>query len=210
MNTDRQDKIEFLSGNYVRLRMAKPSDYPTMQAILSDPVTMEHLKFMTHAPIGWTLEQVQERYDKRKKYLHDQFATDFIVELKDSKKVVGDCGIFNIDTDHHRAEFGIVLHHSVWGTPVASECHLLCLQYAFETLKFHRLEWSTSTENKRMRRFLENIDAENESTRKDYWLVDGNYRNDSVYVLFANQWDSARTKLLSKIERKSIKTKPEI
>lgn len=52
-----------LRGTLIVLKPSTEKDYPAMQKILSDPKTMEHLKYMTHLDNGgWTMEQIAERF----------------------------------------------------------------------------------------------------------------------------------------------------
>lgn len=180
-----------LAGRYITLRSPKPADYSVMRTILSDPDTMEHLKFMNKARGGWTLTEVQERYERS--MAHPDFGRIMlIIESNETGNVVGDCGFSNIVIDHRRAEFGLVLDRAVWGTRVCKECHLLSLEYGFEKLNLRRIEWATSENNARMRRFLENIGANLECVRRDYWVDGETATNECVYTVFREQWPSVK------------------
>ena len=67
----------------------------SMQKILSDPTTMEHLKYMAHLPEGWTLIEIKERFDKQLEAQKKQEALNFIIRSQ-NKKVVGSCGFNTI------------------------------------------------------------------------------------------------------------------
>lgn len=180
-----------LVGEYITLRFPKRADYPVMRSILSDPDTMEHLKFMNKAHGGWTLTEVQERYERSK--AHQDFRRIIlIIESNKTGDVLGDCGFNNIVIDQHRGEFGLILDRAVWGTFVCKECHLLSLEYGFENLNLRRIEWATSENNTRMRKFLENIGANLESVRKDYWVYGDTATNECVYTVFREQWPSVK------------------
>lgn len=45
---------------------------------------------------------------------------------------------------------GIILHPDYWGQGLATEVHYLCLKWAFEDLKLHRVEFKTSVSNSGM------------------------------------------------------------
>jgi RimJ/RimL family protein N-acetyltransferase len=192
-----------LVGEYVTLRFPRRTDYPVMRDILSDPSNMEHLKFMDKGPRGWTLEEVQQRYERRR--LTPQEFTGFmlIVVSNETGKVVGDCGFSNVVIDHRRAEFGLILDRAVWGTFVCKECHLLSLEYGFERMKLHRIEWDTSETNVRMRRFLENIGAHLECMKNGYWIDGDQFTKECVYTVFEESWPSVKENLLSRIRSKN-------
>lgn len=190
-----------LVGEYITLRFPRRSDYPVMMDILSDPNTMEHLKFMSKGPEGWTLEKVQERYEKQRRITPLGYCGFMlIVESKETGKVVGDCGFSNVVIDHCRAEFGLILDRAVWGTFVCKECHLLSLEYGFESMNLNRIEWDTSENNVRMRKFLESIGANLECVKKDYWIDGGKFRNECVYTVFKEGWPLVKEKLASRIQ----------
>ena len=201
-----QQKIKPLIGNYITLRLLKKSDYPHIRNILCDLKTMEHLQHMTHTSVDWTKENIISRYEQEKEYNKNNFRINLIVTKKDTGNIVGDCGFNNIVLDHHRAELGIILRHAVWGTSVCAECHYLFLTFGYEKLNLHRIEWSTSIKNVRMRKFLEKIHCKLESIRSQYWQINGCYMDECVYVLFEYQWPNVKELLSSMIREKATKS----
>lgn len=103
----------------------------------------------------WTDADIFERYESYRSMQAQGTAIDFVVGLNSTGQIVGECGFKNIE--NNSAEFGIILHSSVWGKSIAYECFQMCLKYAFETLKWNSVYFKTLRNNLRMRRFFEKI-----------------------------------------------------
>lgn len=178
-----------LHGKLIDLRPTKEVDYPALQKILSDPKTMEQLKYMAHLEDGgWTSDQVRERYEKWAEGQRKQTDINFTIHIKKSDEVGGNCGFKHIDLLHKKAEYGIILHHPFWSTGVSLECALLCLDYAFSNLKLHRVTFETFTTNKRAQAWLEKFGAKLESIQKEAFFENGRFQDNAVYVLFEKDW----------------------
>ncbi len=188
-----------LYGNLVDLKSSAEKYYPDLQKILSNPKTMNHLKYMAHLNEGgWTIDQVQEREKKWKEGQRKGTDLHFLVHLKESGAVAGTCGFKHIDLMHKTAEFGLIVHYPFWGKGAAAECHLLALEYGFSKLDLHKIRFETFVTNVRMRRFYENIGIQLESIAKEALFEDGHFVDNAVYVLFDRDWPCIKEKLQEK------------
>lgn len=189
-----------LNGEKVILRTPNWGDASFIQKILSDPKTMENLKYMAHLPEGWTIDQVKKRLQKNQiEPQKQQRALHFVVIQKENNEIVGTCGFNSINLDHRNGNFGLILHHSVWGSGIAKECHLLCLKYAFEDLGLHRIEFGTFEKNTRMRKFFENLGIKLEGIQKESFFEEEKYIDNYLYVLFDFEWLTIKMKLEQKL-----------
>ena len=69
----------------------------------------------------------------------------------------------NIEEAHKRLEIGSTWYEpSTWGGPVNPECKLLLMRHAFETLRFHRVEYKTDARNARSRAAILKLGATQE------------------------------------------------
>lgn len=193
-------KLE-LTGKRIILRNPTPADTESMQRILSDPLTMRYLQYMAHLPQGWSIEQVEKRHQEQLEDQAKQRGAGLIVRMKANLEVVGCCGFNTLDLQHKRANFGRILHHTVWGKGIASECLILSMAYAFEEIKLNRVEFTTMESNTRSRKSMEKSGFFYEGIRKGYYFDGGQYKDACVYVLFANEWPEVRKKLSDRLER---------
>jgi ribosomal-protein-alanine N-acetyltransferase len=190
-----------LAGSLILLKPSSPADYPSLRTILSDLKSMEQLKYMAHLDQGgWTLEEVAKRHEAWRQKQKEQTCIDFVVFDRATGQILGNCGFTRIDLSHKNAEFGLILHHSTWGKGISAECHLLCLDYAFSILKLHRIEFGTFTTNTRMRTFFEKVGIPFESIKRGCFFDEGTFKDDAVYALFSEQWQTVKRNLEIRIE----------
>ncbi len=174
-----------LPGETILLRSLEPADYKELAEVLNDRITMEHL-IQYFGRESWTDEEVAERYDHftalQEKGTHMTFAVHYRAE----NRVVGNCGLKDIDLEKRRAEFGIIVHRSVWGTRVAKECHSLVLSYAFDVLGVTLVYFTTDHTNLRMQRFFESKGIQRRDNGDDTKLY---------YELPVSDWPATKEKL---------------
>ena len=195
------EQLEF-TGHKVILRTPNSADFPSFQKILSDPKTMEQLKYMAYLEQGgWTFDQIQERYEKYLKQQKEQECIELAIIEKETSEVIGNCGFTHVNLAHKNAEFGIILHHTHWGTGIGEESHLICLEYAFQVLKLHRIEFVTLSTNERMRAFFDRIGIKLESIRRECHYEYGEFKDDAIYALLSFQWPGVENKLKNYILR---------
>ncbi len=178
-----------LTSERLTLRAAEEPDFPILRDILSDPVTMHHLKFMAHLDCGgWTLEQVKKKFEERKKLQENETAIQFVITENISGALIGTCSFPKLDLENRNAEFGIIIYHPYWRRTIATECHLICLSYAFENLHLHRVEFRTIPENARMRSFFQRNGIALEHVRKEAIFSEPSYLDEVVYFVLESGW----------------------
>ena len=119
-----------LETKRIYLREMQQSDYSALCQILQDEEVM-------YAYEGaFSASEVQEWLDKQiqnyKKYGFGLWA----VINKESKKMIGQCGLTMQDCDGKQVlEIGYLLQKACWHKGYAAEAAIACKQYAFDTLK---------------------------------------------------------------------------
>lgn len=174
-------------------------DAEQIRNILSDIQTMKYLRFMTKEPIGWTLQQVEDR-------LTDQLQGQkenrkLVVHVIYDGKVVGMSGFTLIDTVHRNAEIGIILDKDYWGKNLATEAFYFSLKWAFDEIGLHRVHWITTEMNHGMCGWLENVcQLKVEAINREVLNVGGKWINTITYALFEDDWrNSVKTILQAKV-----------
>lgn len=185
-----------LRGKNFTLRPIHSNDYPSLQKILSDPKTMQELKFMSHAEQGgWTLGEIRRRYEMFKAKQRQQEGFSFVIELKNGE-IAGHCGLKNLSLVQKTAEFGIILHHPYWGQGLGRDCLGLCLEYAFEKLGLEQIEFSTLLSNRRAQNGLTKIGMTSPSPQQGCSALGGEHTNDESYhyIMTKKDWEKMRGK----------------
>lgn len=192
-----------IRGDLLLLRSPIETDYPHFPSILSDPLTMDQLRYMARLEEGgWTVSDVAARHARWGKLQKEQACLDLIAVEPRSNVIVGNCGLYRVDLKHRNAEFGLILHHPFWGKGYAAECHLLCLEYGFESLGLHRIQFSTSVTNLRMRKFFDSVGIAQEGITKESHFDEGRFKDSALYACFHPQWKDIRNSLKTKISRR--------
>jgi len=125
----------------------------------------------------------------------------FAVFDKERSQIIGSTRYIDISEDNKSLEIGWTWYHpDVWRTQVNTECKLLLLEHAFETLKINRVQWKTDIRNIRSQTAIARLGAIKEGVlRKDRILKDGYVRDTVVYSMLKEEWPTAKEKLHSKM-----------
>jgi len=110
--------------------------------------------------IGWklmnTLNETQEHIEtmlKRESAGTHLYAS---IALKSTQAIIGTAMIFNFDQGVNQAEIGYVFHKDHWGKGYGTESVALMSDFAFKSLKLHKLHASVVDANIGSARILEN------------------------------------------------------
>jgi len=114
-----------------------------------------------------------------------------------SGKVVGMTSYWNVDEAHRRLEIGGTWYgRSMQRTPFNTECKLLLLTHAFESLNCICVELRTHFFNHASRRAIERLGAKLDGIlRNNQVLPNGNFRDTCVYSIIVSEWPSVKTNL---------------
>lgn len=179
-----------LKGSKVLLKTHSLKDYKDLRKILNDEKTMRALQpyFKT---TYWSLKMAKQRYDHFRSEQKLGKGFNLTVISKKNGKIVGSCGFKNINWKKKKAEFGLILHHSIWGKGVATECFLLCLGYAYTEMGLRKICFTTDIWNERMKGFLKKIGIpQNKKTREGYLC----------FETLKKDWPKIHSRLLSKLK----------
>lgn len=129
-------------------------------------------------------------------YYH-KTAIPFIVFDKQQKAYSGCTRFMNMDWKNKVLHIG-----STWigkefqGTSLNKHMKFLMLQYAFETLKFDKVEFRVDERNTASRKAVEKLGGKLEGIlRKNVYLLDGFKRNTCCCGILNEEWDVIKTKI---------------
>ena len=112
-------------------------------------------------------------------------------------RVAGMTTFMNIDPVHKRVEIGSTWYAKrVQRTPVNTECKLMLMTHAFETLGCIAVEYRTSLFNRQSRRAIERLGAKLDGILRSHQRhSDGSLRDTCVYSIIANEWPAVKSHL---------------
>lgn len=125
----------------------------------------------------------------------------FAVRSRPGGKIVGMTTYMNIDAKNRRVEIGSTWYaKAVQRTPLNTECKLLLLTHAFETLACIAVEFRTGFFNHASRRAIERLGAKQDGIlRSHQHYADGSLRDTVVFSIIAQEWPAVKKHLQFKL-----------
>jgi RimJ/RimL family protein N-acetyltransferase len=118
-------------------------------------------------------------------------------------KAVGMTTYMNIDSSNRRVEIGSTWYRkSVQRGPMNTECKLLMLQHAFETLDCIAVEFRTHFINVQSRRAIERLGAKLDGViRNHIVMANGTLRDTAGYSVLPNEWPTVKANLIWQLQK---------
>ena len=118
-------------------------------------------------------------------------------------KIVGQTTYMNIDAANRRVEIGSTWYAKrVQRTALNTECKLLLLGHAFETLECIAVEFRTHFFNRASRRGIERLGAKMDGILRSHQIVaNGTLRDTVVYSIIAGEWPAVKQHLTFSLSR---------
>jgi RimJ/RimL family protein N-acetyltransferase len=118
-------------------------------------------------------------------------------------KAIGMTTYMNIDAIYRRVEIGSTWYAgSAQRTPINTECKLMLLRHAFETLSCIAVEFRTSFFNHASRRAIERLGAKQDGILRSHQVhADGSLRDTMVFSIIASEWPAVKEHLQFKLGR---------
>lgn len=170
-----------------------------------EPMAIEHIDSLNQAAADgelWNLnytsvptaEAMQDMVDSALKQRSDGNELPFVVRRLSDQKIVGSTRYYLIEPMHRNLSIGYTWYaQSAQRTSINTECKLLLLTYAFETLKCISVQWHTDDQNIRSQQAIQRLGAKFEGIlRNNKIMPDGRYRNTHCYSMLDNEWANAK------------------
>jgi RimJ/RimL family protein N-acetyltransferase len=127
----------------------------------------------------------------------------FAVIDRTTGKAVGMTTYMNIDASNRRVEIGSTWYRkSAQRSGTNTECKLLLLQHAFETLDCIAVEFRTHFMNRQSRNAVERLGAKLDGVLRSMQIMpNGTLRDTCVYSIIASEWPAVKANLQWQLER---------
>ena len=176
------------------------------------PLTMEHKYSLVEAASDgelWKLwftsvpsaesiaDYIYTALDQKAKGL----SLPFVVISKSSGKVIGSTRFCNADSVNQRVEIGYTWYSkSYQKTSCNTECKLLLLTHAFESLNAIAVELRTSWHNQASRAAIARLGAKQDGVLRNHQkMPNGSYRDTVVFSIINTEWLSVKAGLEFKL-----------
>jgi len=123
--------------------------------------------------------------------------------LDPTGRVAGMTTYMNVDNVNRRVEIGSTWYAArVQRTPLNTECKLMLLGHAFETLACIAVEFRTHRLNTQSRRAIERLGAQLDGILRSHLVsANGTLRDTAVYSITAAEWPTVRAHLQFQLAR---------
>jgi RimJ/RimL family protein N-acetyltransferase len=108
-------------------------------------------------------------------------------------EVVADISLWCVSEAHQQGEIGFVVHPAHQGNGYATEAARAMLDFAFDTVKLHRMVGRTEARNIASARVLEKLGMRREAHLIENEWVKGEWQSEFVYAILAEEWASQRS-----------------
>jgi N-acetyltransferase len=117
--------------------------------------------------------------------------------------IAGMTTYMNVDTANKRVEIGSTWYRSaVQRSPLNTQCKLLLLRHAFETLDCIAVEFRTHFFNHASRRGIERLGAKLDGVLRSHQVApNGTLRDTVVYSIIASEWPTVKAHLTYQLEK---------
>ncbi len=182
-----------LEGNKVKLIPLENAHFDDLIAISKDKKIWEFLTVDGSDETTITTE-LKSALLKRM----DGSEYPFTITDKETGKIIGSTRYIDIYPQYRKLEIGWTWNaQAFWGTGYNTECKLLLLTYAFETLNCVRVQLKTSDKNIRSQTAIRKIGAQFEGIiRHERILYNGVKRNSVMFSIIDDEWPEVKKNLL--------------
>ena len=144
-----------------------------------------------------TPEKMHEEIERRLKLQAQGSMLPFTVIDNASGKAVGMTTYMNIDAVNKRVEIGSTWYRkAVQRSGINTQCKILLLTHAFETLGCIAVEFRTNFFNQQSRRAIERLGAKLDGIlRSHVRMPNGTLRDSCVYSIIAGEWPAVKAHL---------------
>jgi len=150
-------------------------------------------------------EMMHAEIDRRLDLQRQGSMLPFGVMERISGKAVGMTTYMNVDSANRRVEIGLTWYRkSVHRTAVNTECKLMLLTHAFESLNCIAVEFRTHFFNQQSRRGIERLGAKQDGILRNHQIApNGTLRDTVVYSIIASEWPTAKAHLNYQLNEKT-------
>lgn len=174
------------------------------ERVLLRPLTIEDIEhlsyFSLNEPELWKYSMQQANgLEKLKKYIetaleNKQKKTEypFIIFDKQTQQYAGSTRFYDIQLQHQMLQLGYTwIGKNFQGTGLNKHCKFLLLQFAFEQMNMHRVEFRADNENEKSKAAMKSIGCIEEGVLRNHALLHNGKRRSSIILsILSDEWKS--------------------
>ncbi|PIN99694.1 hypothetical protein COT72_05465 [archaeon CG10_big_fil_rev_8_21_14_0_10_43_11] len=177
-----------LEGEHSILRALEKKDAPALKEQANDK---DVSRYTTSVPHPYTLKNARDfiTYAKKARELRKEYI--FGIEIKKTGALAGVISLMELDVrKQKRAELGYWIGKAYWGKGITTKAVQLILEYAFNTLKLHRVYAYVIAENSASQRVLEKTGFRKEARELKSHVKDGIWHDVFMYAQLEEEFNT--------------------
>jgi RimJ/RimL family protein N-acetyltransferase len=186
--SDWKQALPTLTGSMVTLRELRLSDAPALLAMLS---TEEVARFISPPPT------TVEGFERFIAWTHRERAAGnyacFAVVPHGMDTAIGIFQVRQLEPGFGTAEWGFAMGSAFWGTGMFMDGARMVIEFAFDTIRTHRLEARAAILNGRGNGALRKVGAVQEGILRKSFLRNGEYLDQALWTILDEDWRAQRT-----------------
>ncbi len=169
----------------VNLRCFTDDDLPIFLAYRNDPEVARYQSWETTSEVE-ARDFIQEQKDAQVGIPGEWF--QIAIELRETRKLIGDCALKILADDARQAELGFTLSRTYQGRGLAFEAVSGVLDYVFKTLKLHRVIAIVDCENAASVALLARLGMRREGHFMQNIWFKGKCGDEYLYAILKDEW----------------------
>ena len=187
ISTDWRTGLPVLAHGSVVLRDLRASDAPSLFALLT---TEEVARFISPPPT------TVEGFERFIAWTHRERAAGnyacFAVVPHGMDTAIGIFQVRQLEPGFGTAEWGFAIGSAFWGTGVFMDGAQMVIEFAFDTIRTHRLEARAAILNGRGNGALRKLGAMQEGILRKSFLRNGEYLDQALWTILDEDWKAQR------------------
>jgi RimJ/RimL family protein N-acetyltransferase len=137
-------------------------------------------------PHPYTIQDEEDWFNHQR---NDQSSKIFAILTCAEGKLIGNCGLHQIDWSNRNAILGIFIgDKDFWGRGFGTDTTRTLLRYAFEEANLHRIELEVFSFNQRAIRVYEKVGFKLEGTRRQALYREGAWHDEHIMAILHDEW----------------------
>jgi RimJ/RimL family protein N-acetyltransferase len=178
--------VEGVSDGEIRLRLLAEADQPAVIDLVKDP----EIPRWTRIPHDYGPSEADEWFARQTRLRREGTLLNLMIVDAESDRILGSCGIVELDWDEGVAELGYWLAREARGRGVVTRALHLLAAWVFDTLPVERLQLGIEPDNEASRAVAERAGFTFEGVLRSYFVNKGVRRDAAMYSLIRGELPS--------------------
>lgn len=149
---------------------------------------LDAMRFLDR-PRAATPEQRRALFDQVKEMEARGEGLLWCIYLKENQQFIGTIGFFRTNHGSNYSEIGYMLFPAYWQKGFMTEAATRILQFAFDSLRFHRIEANINPGNEASRALLLKLGFRKEAYFVENYFFNNQYLDSEMYGILDREWE---------------------